>query len=252
MSASIDSDSILISTGNDGNVRLWIWRGKTKTFDRNPYLVPCKSLNKDTIDCVGTSSGNTRFVTGGTDGIIRLFTIPKIESLNEQSWNNPISAPSRIEFDVHNGSISCLHFSPVGLQFISGSLDGTARIWYHDKDPNNQSGCFMWKNRLLRAEDALNEKITLVLWTLLDDIVATVATDFQIRLWSANNARCVHVLNGHADEVVILIPHPFFEEILLSGSTDGVVILWNMIAGEKIKGTKITDVSKFIHLSLRD
>jgi len=59
--------------------------------------------------------------TGSTDHVVRVY-----------SFN--LSAPEKIcELEEHSDRVDSIQYSHFGSRFISGSKDGTARIWRYDR-----------------------------------------------------------------------------------------------------------------------
>jgi len=74
----------------------------------------CKSYSRDRIRCASFSPGGTYFVTGGTDGLLRIFN-PQIKM--ENHLTNDIF-PNCI-LDKHNGYINSISFSQDGTRIVS-------------------------------------------------------------------------------------------------------------------------------------
>uniref|UniRef100_A0A3B3QSS9 Pleckstrin homology domain interacting protein n=1 Tax=Paramormyrops kingsleyae TaxID=1676925 RepID=A0A3B3QSS9_9TELE len=124
--------------------------------------------------------------------------------------------------------------------FVSGSRDGTARIWQlHQQE---------WRSILLDMasklprsnppplEDKVTKlKVTMVAWDRHDNTVITAANNLTLKVWNSYTGNLIHILTGHEDEVFVLEPHPFDPRVLFSAGHDGNAIVWDLARGVKIR-----------------
>lgn len=73
----------------------------------------------------------------------------------------------------------------------------------------------------------------MVAWNTSDQIVAAAVSDYTLKVWTATGT-LEKVLLGHTDEVYVLEPHPYHENIMLSAGHDGQVFIWDIYKGEKV------------------
>lgn len=223
----LNESRYLVSTGGDGTVCFWKWDLATLKFESKPIRFIEKSRPGTQMVCSSFSPGGSFLVSGSTDHIIRIY----------QMTPGP---PERIaELDVHNDHVDSIQFSHKGDRFLSGSRDGTARIWYFHRSA--------WKHILVDVSKrlpgspaveesvrALKPRVTMVGWDLWDQHVITAVNDNTLKVWEAATGNLSLVLSGHQDEVFVLEAHPTDPHILLSAGHDGYVILWDLRIGEKI------------------
>ncbi len=112
-------------------------------------------------------------------------------------------------------------WSPDGRQVITGSLDGSARIW------DAESGEL---DRVIPAH-ASNEYIHGVAWSPDGEQVATASDDDTAKIWDAATGKLQHTLSGHTDDVVGLAWSPDGEKIA-TASRDATALVWNIATGE--------------------
>ncbi|KAK3741718.1 hypothetical protein QZH41_012911 [Actinostola sp. cb2023] len=241
----------LMSTGADGTVCFWKWKAQNLTFEPTPVRFMEKTRPGTQMVCSSFSPGGSFLVAGSTDHIIRLYQLTP-------------GPPERIaELDVHLVSyylhmyntwqqqydsiiplqdhVDSIQFSHNGENFLSGSKDGTARIWYFRRSK--------WENVLLDIcktlkpsippldtdiSKANKPRVTMVSWDLWDHHVVTAINDHSIKVWNSNTGNLIHVLEGHHDEMFVLEPHPVDPYVFLSAGHDGLVILWDLRTGTKI------------------
>uniref|UniRef100_A0A8C9XP76 Pleckstrin homology domain interacting protein n=1 Tax=Sander lucioperca TaxID=283035 RepID=A0A8C9XP76_SANLU len=217
------SKRYLSSTGADGTICFWQWDARTLKFGQRPSKFTERSRPGVQMICSSFSAGGMFLATGSTDHIIRVYYFgsgqpEKISELESHTWK--LSFNSR---------------------FVSGSRDGTARIW--QLQPQG------WRSILLDMqtklpgyynppplEDKVTKlKVTMVAWDRHDSTVITAANNLTLKVWNSTTGNLVHVLMGHEDEVFVLEPHPFDPRILFSAGHDGNCIVWDLARGVKIR-----------------
>lgn len=138
--------------------------------------------------------------------------------------------------------VDSIQYSNHSTRFLSGSKDGTARIWKYERK--------QWKALLIDASKTLQKadnddaisleifkkySVTMVTWNSDDSLVVTAQNNYLIKVWNSNDARLIHELKAHTDEVYVLEAHPKDSRLLLSAGHDGYVILWNLMTGKLIR-----------------
>ncbi|EDO38859.1 predicted protein, partial [Nematostella vectensis] len=219
----------LMSTGGDGTVCFWKFNPANYLFDPKPLRFIEKSRPGTQMVCSSFSPGGSFLVAGSTDHIIRIYQMSP-------------GPPERIaELDVHSDHVDSIQFNHTGEKFLSGSRDGTARIWFFKRSK--------WEHILLDitrtlpggqetqvvADKCLNCHMFQVAWDLWDRHVVTAINDHTLKVWEAETGALIHVLQGHHDEMFVLEAHPTDPHIFLSAGHDGLVILWDLRTGQMIK-----------------
>ncbi|XP_076372727.1 bromodomain and WD repeat-containing protein 3-like isoform X2 [Tachypleus tridentatus] len=219
----------LISTGNDGCVCFWQWNTKTNIFNPKPLKFTERNRAGAQMICSSFSSGGIFLATGSTDHHVRVYNI----------LGN--GEPEKImELEYHSDRVDSLQFSHTGCRFITGSKDGTALVWWYERQKWNTI-CLKMTTKLPgvppdEGEDTkLKLKVTMVGWSLDDSLVITAVNDHALKVWDAYTGTLRHVLNCHEDEVFVLETHPTDTRILLSAGHDGRIVLWDIISGVMIK-----------------
>lgn len=172
--------------------------------------------------------GGMFLATGSTDHIIRVYFFGS-------------GQPEKIsELEFHTDKVDSIQFSNTSNRFVSGSRDGTARIWQFKRRE--------WKSILLDMatrpagqnlqgiEDKITKmKVTMVAWDRHDSTVITAVNNMTLKVWNSYTGQLIHVLTGHEDEVFVLEPHPFDPRVLFSAGHDGNVIVWDLARGVKVR-----------------
>uniref|UniRef100_A0A096M3M4 Bromodomain and WD repeat domain containing 3 n=1 Tax=Poecilia formosa TaxID=48698 RepID=A0A096M3M4_POEFO len=219
----------LASTGADGMVCFWKWHSHSMKFDDQPVKFVERSRPGVQVSTSSFSSGGMFMATGGTDHMIRVYYL---------GAETPVKAS---ELDAHTDKVVVVQFSNNGdsLRFVSGSRDGTAKIWHFQQQE--------WKSITLdmtarlpataaaNGDDKTKLVVTMVAWDRIDSTVITAVSNYMLKVWRATSGQLLHVLSGHDDEVYVLEAHPFDPRIMLSAGHDGNIYIWDLSKGVKIR-----------------
>ncbi|XP_035764570.1 PH-interacting protein [Neolamprologus brichardi] len=182
------SKRYLSSTGADGTICFWQWDARTLKFGQRPSKFTERSRPGVQMICSSFSAGGMFLATGSTDHIIRVYYFGS-------------GQPEKIsELESHTDKVDSIQFSHCSDRFVSGSRDGTARIW--QLHPQG------WKSILLDMqtklpgkynppplEDKVTKlKVTMVAWDRHDSTVITAANNLTLKVWNSITGNLVHVL----------------------------------------------------------
>ncbi|KAM3601314.1 uncharacterized protein V6R79_010548 [Siganus canaliculatus] len=217
------------STGADGMVCFWKWHSISMKFEEQPVKFVERSRPGVQVSTSSFSSGGMFMATGGTDHMIRVYYLGA-------------ETPMKVsEMDAHTDKVVVVQFSnnSDSLRFVSGSRDGTARIWHYQQQE--------WKSVPLdmaarlpgsaaaSGDDKTKLVVTMVAWDRADTTVITAVSNYLLKVWRANTGQLLHVLSGHDDEVFVMEAHPFDSRIMLSAGHDGNIYMWDLTKGAKIR-----------------
>ncbi|XP_029451437.1 PH-interacting protein isoform X2 [Rhinatrema bivittatum] len=222
------SKRYLSSTGADGTICFWLWDAGTLKINPRPTKYTERPRPGVQMICSSFSAGGMFLATGSTDHIIRVYYFGS---------GQPVKI-SELEF--HTDKVDSIQFSNTSNRFVSGSRDGTARIWQFKRRE--------WKSILLDmatrptghsvqgVEDKITKlKVTMVAWDRHDNTVITAVNNMTLKVWNSYTGQLIHILMGHEDEVFVLESHPFDPRVLFSAGHDGNVIVWDLARGFKIR-----------------
>uniref|UniRef100_A0A670Z1I8 Bromodomain and WD repeat domain containing 1 n=1 Tax=Pseudonaja textilis TaxID=8673 RepID=A0A670Z1I8_PSETE len=218
----------MASTGVDGTVCFWQWDTTSMKFNNRPLKFIEKPRPGVQMLCSSFSVGGMFLITGSTDHVIRIYYFGS-------------ETPEKIaELESHADKVDSIQFSNRDDRFISGSRDGTARIWRFQQAE--------WKNILLDMADKLpssdlcseedkfmKPKVTMIAWSRNDNVVVTAVNNHLLKVWNSYSGQLLHDLKGHADEVFVLEPHPIDSRIMLSAGHDGNIFIWDIEKGIQMK-----------------
>uniref|UniRef100_A0A452IGG0 Bromodomain and WD repeat-containing protein 1 n=1 Tax=Gopherus agassizii TaxID=38772 RepID=A0A452IGG0_9SAUR len=223
----------LTSTGADGAICFWQWHANTIKFKDRPVKFAERSRPGVQISCSSFSSGGMFIATGSTDHVIRIYYLG---SESPEKIAELESHTVRAEREIKSLSI----FNSPCLRFVSGSRDGTARIWQYQQQEWKSivldMATKMTGNNLVSGEDKVTKlKVTMVAWDRYDTTVITAVNNFLLKVWNSTTGQLLHSLSGHDDEVFVLEAHPFDQRIMLSAGHDGNIFVWDLDKGTKIR-----------------
>ncbi|XP_038657438.1 bromodomain and WD repeat-containing protein 1-like isoform X2 [Scyliorhinus canicula] len=216
----------MASTGSDGSVCFWQWDPNTLKFMNQPLKFTERSRPGSPMICSSFSVGGMFLAAGSSDHVIRIYYLGS-------------GIPEKIsELESHLDKVDSIQFSNNGDRLVSGSRDGTARIWQYQYQE--------WKSILLDmgaqlpgtnpcpGDDKVTKlKVTMVAWDRHDNNVITAVNNHTLKVWNSYTGRLLHILIGHEDEVFVLEPHPFDARIILSAGHDGNIFIWDITKGTK-------------------
>ena len=143
--------------------------------------------------CASFSPGGLFLSTGSADHHVRVYMM--------DGKDGPVKV---LEEEAHSERVDSIQWgnSPQ-LRFISGSKDGTARLWEYSAGH--------WKNEVLRmtAEDGRTVhhnkekdteeplRVTMVSWNSNDTRVITAVSDSTLCVWDPTTYKMIARLQGH-------------------------------------------------------
>ena len=121
------------------------------------------------------------------------------------------------EYRGHIAGMSSIAYHPLGNSILTGSRDGTAKLW------DAKTG------QLLASFDGHLAEITAVAFSPDGSRVATASRDHTGRVWDVLSGGFV-VLRGHGDLVNGVAFHPTDPDRVMTASSDGTVRTWDHTA----------------------
>uniref|UniRef100_A0A7N8XKY1 Bromodomain and WD repeat domain containing 3 n=1 Tax=Mastacembelus armatus TaxID=205130 RepID=A0A7N8XKY1_9TELE len=213
----------LASTGADGMVCFWKWHSLSMKFNDQPVKFVERSRPGVQVSTSSFSSGGMFMATGSTDHMIRVYYLGA-------------ETPMKVsEMDAHTDKVVAVQFSNNSDRFVSGSRDGTARIWHYQQQEWKNITLDMTTSAAANADDKTKLVVTMVAWDRSDTTVITAVSNYLLKVWSTATGQLLHVLSGHDDEVFVLEAHPFDSRIMLSAGHDGNIYIWDLSKGAKIR-----------------
>jgi WD40 repeat protein/transcriptional regulator with XRE-family HTH domain len=171
---------------------------------------------------------------------------------------------SRRRFSGHNGQIYSVEFSPDGQYVLTGSQDGSARLWDVESgrevrqfishtggvaavafSPDgklvltggNDGAARLWdaaSGRELRRFGANTEGLMAVAFSSDGQYALTAGGDQTARLWNPATGEEIRVFAGHTSLVSAAVFSPDGLQVL-TGSFDGTARLWDTMTGQTLR-----------------
>ncbi|KAM7413407.1 hypothetical protein PAMA_020681 [Pampus argenteus] len=219
------SKRYMLSTGTDATVCFWQWDVNNINFSDRPHKFTERPRPGVQTVCSSFSPGGIFLATGSTDDVIRIYFLGS-------------GTPEKIsELHEHTDKVDSIQFCHTGERFVSGSRDGTARIWkLHQRQQwrcilLNMSATIPGAEQMNEEESYFKPKVTMVAWDRHDNTVITAVNNHLLKVWNSYTGQLLHILKGHEAEVFVLEPHPFDPRIILSAGHDGNVFIWDLLRG---------------------
>jgi WD40 repeat protein len=208
--------------------------------------------------CVAISPDDLTIVSGGYDCNVMVWDLPTAklrmtlkghessvvsvaitprtgEKIASGSWDKTVRIWSLVGVDAgtllftlkgHADWVRSVIFIPcaAGQQLISGSDDGSIRVWNVDDGVN------------VGTIDVRNMVFSLAVNSFGDKVVCC-CRDRSVRVYGLkgpHTQQLIRKMDGHANSVMTVAITPD-EQHILSGSSDESIIKWNMESGEKLQ-----------------
>lgn len=231
---------------HDGYWRLYNTSGFTMEFENR------MGDGNGQVQCLEIASN---YLFCGFEGISTMLPTVKVGMIHAWNLNSPSDPP--MEFHVnkfspyaHSNAITCLITASGAV--ISGSRDGTIRLWQFNQALQNGKGGFALTNTFyghVREVTGLTIVNNSILWSC--------STDHSMRIWDLNSGECQHLICkktaptpnnsmtpnsappndpsnvGHDKAITSILTFEHdIGKFVLSGSLDGTIKAWNGATGE--------------------
>ncbi|KAB1283220.1 Bromodomain and WD repeat-containing protein 1 [Camelus dromedarius] len=208
------SQRYMVSTGADGTVCFWQWDLESLKFSPRPLKFTEKPRPGVQMLCSSFSVGGMFLATGSTDHVIRMYFLG-------------FEAPEKIaELESHTDKVDSIQFCNNGDRFLSGSRDGTARIWRFEQ--------LEWRSILLdmatrisgdlslEEEKFMKPKVTMIAWNQNDSIVVTAVNDHVLKVWNSYTGQLLHnlLIEGQGHGAVFDCDGEVIEQIISLQTND--------------------------------
>lgn len=201
------------------------------------------------------SPGGTRFAVGTTDEVVHVYRVPPPSTTPCASGVPQLVATLR----GHRHDVTSISWSNKGDALLSGSKDGTARLWRLKGRAGNghvlgNTATLVsypgerWGSTLLGETpwtvanpNPVLPVIGAVAWSADDSLLVTSRSDAKIFVWCGRTGAALRELGGegleaaHAREVYVLKCHPTLPHVAISASYDGSAVVWDVRTGALLR-----------------
>ena len=192
---------VVITGGGDDRAFIWRYRSGATTGGEEPLgreLVSSFELkgHSDTINAVGFNHDGTLALTGGFDGMVKIWDVATGE------LKQTLEGPEDIEWAAWHGK---------GNAVAAGSRDGTSWMW------------MALEGTCMQVFAGHDGDVTGGLFTGDGKHVCTGGSDGTIRIWAPRSGSCKHVFQGKDgfEGAVTCMASSEDGTLVLSGSVDG-------------------------------
>ncbi|MYF55531.1 PQQ-binding-like beta-propeller repeat protein, partial [Candidatus Poribacteria bacterium] len=201
----------LVSGSFDGTLRLWnAATGELKKTFTNRLLAKQQTSKPIAVTTVALNPDGDRVASGSQDGTIVMWDVVTGERIGT--------------FIGHVDAISDIFFSPDGRKIVSTSKDGSVRLW--DIATGQQEYAIagykltVWK--VILYENGIS---------LACDMKRGVPLRAKryINLWDLDTGKRMEIQIGHTNGGVTSIDFSADGKTLISGSTAGTVLVWDIL-----------------------
>ncbi len=203
----------VITAGSDGLVKLWDAETGMllRTFrGHEPGLGAFADRRK--VFSVDFGLNGRRIVSGGTDGMIRIWNVKTGKLLRT--------------IPAHAGHVYCVRHRPGGREVASAGKDSFVRLWH------------VGTGRLLRTFDHGWGSVLAIDFSPNGRWIASSGRNGLVKIWSVRRGRLVRTIQAYAPGRPRSVSSVCFSpdgSQLLTGGSDGTMRLWDAGTGRQLR-----------------
>ncbi|MBW0465360.1 hypothetical protein O181_005075 [Austropuccinia psidii MF-1] len=174
--------------------------GIIKYFQPNMNNLQMFEGHKDSIRDISFSPNDSRFVSCGDDGMIKVW------GFEERREERNLAG--------HGWDVKCIKWHPTKGLLCSGGKDSLVKFW----DPRI--------GKCLTTLHGHKNSVQACAWNPSGHSIATASRDSMIKVFDIRMMKELANLRGHKKEVCSLTWHPIHHDLLTSGGSDGSIFYW--------------------------
>ncbi|OCH91393.1 WD40 repeat-like protein [Obba rivulosa] len=227
------------TSGSSRDVCIW-------DADKGTLLKLLVGHTDDVLSTVFFPDGN-HVASGARDGTIRIWDVETEECLHVLPHSGPVNQvvvsprgdliasgsdmvrlwdarnPKCLAtFQGHSSSVTSVSFSPTGDHLISGSWDGTVRIW-DITDLTSEAA----------TPPGHNATVTCLAFSNENDMVASGSADRRIIVWDTSSGKRLKTFEGHDSTIVDVAFSPDGKRLISTASHDRSRV-WDIESGKMV------------------
>jgi WD40 repeat protein/transcriptional regulator with XRE-family HTH domain len=174
------------------------------------------------------AEANTLVQAGGNAEVIALLALKSLATQYSPQGDAALQAAAGLDFPQriltgHQGSLWAVEFSPDGTLAVTGSADGTARLW------NAASG------EVVQEFVGHEDEVISVAYAPNGQTVLTGSFDQTARLWDVQTGQELHQFVGPDASEVSVTFSPDGQYALTGAGVGGMAYLWRVKDGERVQ-----------------
>ncbi|KAJ2451316.1 hypothetical protein EV183_003688 [Coemansia sp. RSA 2336] len=251
---------------DDGLCRLYRWSREQFTVEAEPIVVDGRPQARDAVSAFAFNHSGSRFAVATTSGVISIYSL--IADAASSSDLQDIGKPQLIaRISAHEESITTLVFSDDGTMLLTGSTDGTAKVWtrsgkrwdavtFDIREPppapaeapaaepvavDSQDPTPQEAEPARTAAAPKRVETNQVAWACDGSLVLISNNVGTVAAFDPSTGReCWRQRNTHGmSEVYVLITHPCDARVAVSGGYDGRALVWDTSSGTVLREFRV-------------
>ncbi|MBN4005144.1 hypothetical protein [Nostoc sp. LPT] len=194
---------------------LWINQNNVQLLSLNNEAKGLLKSNQDLEALVKSLKASRRLQQWWSVGVKSQTQMQVVTTLQDIVY----TIKQRNTLEGYNDTVTCVNFSPDGEKVVSGSADGTVKLWSRN-------------GKEIKTFKAHDKKITSISFSPDSQKLVSGSEDKTIKLWSLEGKE-IQKFAGHTEEVTSVSFSPDGQK-LVSGSKDWMIKMWSL-DGIKIK-----------------
>lgn len=154
------------------------------------------------------SSNQERVVTGGADGVVRIWNLARGSLL--------------AELRGHGDDINAVDFSNDGTKIVSGSSDGTAKVWDLESE------------QVITDFAGHSDNVNSVMFAPTGDRIVSASSDNDVHIWASDTGNIEATFSGHTGSVRSAVFSPGGTKVVSGGYGSDIVRVWEAGTGNEL------------------
>lgn len=198
--------AIACGKGSSGHLVVWEWQSET-------YVMKQQS-HSQSITTVAYSPDGSQIATGAEDGKVKVWCCR--------------SSFCVVTFTNHSSGITAVCWTPDNKALLSASLDGTVRA----------NDLVRYRNFRTLVSPDKTQLGSLAVDSAGELVLASSLENFNVYVWSLENAKLLDILSGHTGQIAAISVHGTY---LASASWDKTLRVWNVVEASTPETIELLD-----------
>lgn len=204
---NLEAHCVAFSTDGKSIISGWS-DGKIRAFgpQSGKLLYTINEAHQKAVTAIACTSDSSRIISGGEEGLVRVWRIEKQ------------SQPLEASMKDHRGAVNCIRIKASDDECVSASSDGSCIIW----------DLQTYKRRISLFANTFFKS---VVYHPDESQLVTTGTDRKITYWDAYDGQAIRIIDGSDNDEVNALAVDRDGEAIISGGGDKLVKLWGYDEG---------------------